>query len=109
MILVPGRGRPSTSAASSRELVCRTAKTAPQQLRLPFTTWSLAKLADYLGEHYRLVISAETIRMILRDDGITCGQEGPHPGADPTGRLFVVCDNSSWCSPRPTHYLPNVA
>ncbi|WP_433299223.1 IS630 family transposase [Pseudonocardia sp. CA-142604] len=38
---------------------------------MPFTTWSLAKLAGYLDEYYRLDISAETVRVILRDAGIT--------------------------------------
>jgi hypothetical protein len=49
-----------------RELVCRVAKTPPQRLGCPFTTWSLAKLVAYLREHKRISISAESVRMILR-------------------------------------------
>ncbi len=38
------------------------AKTAPAQLGLPFTTWSLSKL---------VVVSTETVRQILREAGIS--------------------------------------
>ncbi len=51
-------------------MVCRAAKTRPQQLGLPFTTRSLTKLAGYLGEHARVEISAGSVRQILRKGGI---------------------------------------
>jgi transposase len=51
-------------------LICRTAKTPPARLGRPFTTWSLTKLAEYLGEAERVEISAETVRQILRAGGI---------------------------------------
>jgi hypothetical protein len=34
-------------------------------LDLPFTTWSLTKLAGYLGEHARVEISAESVCQIM--------------------------------------------
>jgi DDE superfamily endonuclease len=40
-------------------------------LGLPFTTWSLTKLADYLAAHYRLPVSTETIRRVLREAEIS--------------------------------------
>jgi transposase len=46
------------------------AKTSPQQLGRPFTTWSLSKLVEHLGEYHRVVISTETVRVILREAGI---------------------------------------
>jgi hypothetical protein len=46
------------------------AKASPQQLGRPFTTWSLSKLVEHLGTHHRIVISTETVRVILRDAGI---------------------------------------
>ena len=46
-------GRPRGSAPSARELVCRVAKTPPQQLGRPFTTWSLSKLVEYLAAQHR--------------------------------------------------------
>src|SRR6478752_4608018 len=42
-------GRPRRFGPDARELICQVAKTAPQQLRLPFTTWGPARLADYLA------------------------------------------------------------
>lgn len=63
-------GRPRRFGPVVRELICRVAKTPPQQLGLPFTTWSLSKLVEYLGEQKRITISTETVRAILRDAGL---------------------------------------
>ena len=70
-------GRPRKFGSVAREIVCRVAKTAPQQLGLPFTTWSLTKLVEHLAQH-RIVVSAETV---------------PSTTGAPT-------TTSSWCSPR---------
>jgi transposase len=64
-------GRPRRFGPFVRELVCRVAKTPPQRLGCPFTTWSLSKLAEHLQVQHRVVISAETVRVILRDAGIS--------------------------------------
>jgi hypothetical protein len=53
-----------------RETVCRVAKTPPQQLGRPFTTWSLSKLVEYLAEHKSIAISVESVRQILHKAGI---------------------------------------
>jgi transposase len=102
-------GRPRKFGSVAREIVCRVAKTAPQQLGLPFTTWSLTKLVEHLAGAQRIVASTETVRQILREAGISwqatrClerqpgsgvrGEDGRHPGAlrpggrraDPRGR-----------------------
>jgi transposase len=63
--------RPRRFGPAVRELVCRVAKTPPGRLGLPFTTWSLAKLAGYLAEHGRVQISTESVRQILRTAGIS--------------------------------------
>jgi hypothetical protein len=55
----------------ARELICRVAKTAPSQLGRPFSTWSLTKLVAHLAEQHRVVISTETVRLILREAGIS--------------------------------------
>jgi hypothetical protein len=47
------------------------AKTSPQQLGLPFTTWSLAKLVEHLARAHRIVVSTETVRQVLRKAGIS--------------------------------------
>src|SRR5215216_1702308 len=64
-------GRPARFGPPVRETVCRVAKTPPQQLGRPFTTWSLSKLVEYLAEHKSIRISTESVRQILRDAGVS--------------------------------------
>jgi transposase len=64
-------GRPRKFGSVAREIVCRVAKTAPQQLGLPFTTWSLTKLVEHLARAHRIVVSAETVRQVLREASIS--------------------------------------
>jgi transposase len=64
-------GRPRRFGPWARELICRVAKTASQQLGRPFSTWSLSKLVEHLAEQHRVVISTETVRVILREAGIS--------------------------------------
>jgi transposase len=63
-------GRPPRIGPTARETVCRVAKTPPEELGLPFVTWSLSKLVAYLAEHKRIKISIESARQILRAAGI---------------------------------------
>jgi transposase len=77
-------GRPARFGPPVRERVCRVAKTPPQQLGRPFTTWSLSKLVEYLAEHKHIKVSAESVRQILRQAGNQVagdqdleGQQGP--------------------------------
>ncbi|MGW5366678.1 IS630 family transposase [Actinopolymorpha pittospori] len=64
-------GRPSRIGPQAREQICRTARSAPSALGLPFTTWSLAKLVGYLAERTRITVSTETVRRILAQAGIS--------------------------------------
>jgi transposase len=64
-------GRPRKFGSAAREIVCRVATTAPQQLGLPFTTWSLSKLVEHLARAHRIVASTETVRKVLREAGIS--------------------------------------
>ena len=64
-------GRPRKFGSVAREIVCRVAKTAPQQLGLPFTTWSLTKLVEHLARAHRIVVSTETVRQVLREASIS--------------------------------------
>jgi transposase len=81
-------GRPPKFGPVVRELICRVAKTPPNRLGRPFTTWSLSKLAEYLTAHHRVVIGAESVRQILRRAGISwqatktwkASGESGHPG-----------------------------
>ncbi|GAA0525857.1 transposase [Saccharopolyspora erythraea NRRL 2338] len=65
-------GAPKTIDEPTRARICAIAGCDPRILRQPFSTWSLAKLCDYLVEHrYVERISWETLRRILRDDGVS--------------------------------------
>lgn len=64
-------GRPRRFGPQTREAIARIAKTAPQQLKLPFTTWSLTKLVEHLARAERIVLSTETVRQVLRAAGIS--------------------------------------
>ena len=59
-------GRPPRFGPPVRETVCRVAKTPPQRLGQPFTTWSLSKLVEYLAESKSIKLSTESVRTILR-------------------------------------------
>ena len=64
-------GRPPKFGPQARETIAPIAKTSPQQLDLPFTTWSLSKLVAHLGSHERIMVSTETVRQVLRAAGIS--------------------------------------
>ena len=64
-------GRPRKFGSVAREIVCRVATTAPQQLGLPFTTWSLSKLVEHLARAHRIVASTETVRKVLCEASIS--------------------------------------
>jgi len=63
-------GRPKTFSEQVRRQVCLLARCCPRDLGLAFSTWSLAKLAEYLAAAGIARISRETIRQILHDAGI---------------------------------------
>jgi transposase len=116
-------GRPRRFGPVAREIVCRVAKTPPQQLGRPFTTWSLSKPVEHLGEYHRIVISTETARAILCEAGISwqatkTWKGSRDPDFTPGGCTWCVTTSprtrktssatgappmtSIWCSPRPT-------
>jgi hypothetical protein len=53
-----------------RRQICLLARCCPCDLGLAFSTWSLAKLAEYLAAAGVAVVSREAIRQILHDAGI---------------------------------------
>ena len=64
-------GRPQTFTLPKRQEIKRIALSDPQDLDLPFATWSLAKLADYLvAEGVVTDISHEGLRQLLREEGV---------------------------------------
>jgi transposase len=65
-------GRPPKFALGQRREIKKIAKSRPADYDLPFSTWSLAKLADFLvAEGVVDDISHEGLRALLREEGVT--------------------------------------
>ncbi|MDQ0934964.1 transposase [Streptomyces turgidiscabies] len=65
-------GRPKTFTLPERREIKKIAKSRPVEHGLPFSTWSLAKLADFLvAEGVVDDISHEGLRVLLREEGVS--------------------------------------
>src|SRR6266700_4835271 len=65
-------GRPPKFTLAQRREIKKIAKSRPTEHGLPFSTWSLPKLADFLvAEGVVDDISHEGLRVLLREEGVT--------------------------------------
>jgi transposase len=65
-------GRPKTISEPVRRRICLIARCCPRDLGLPFSAWSLSKLAEYAVALGMVAsISRESIRQILRAGGVS--------------------------------------
>ncbi len=65
-------GRPATITSKQIRQLIKVALSRPEDLDLPFTEWSIAKLHDYCKERRLLPpCSDEWVRRLLRREGIT--------------------------------------
>jgi len=65
-------GHPPKFTLAQRREIKKTAKSKPVEHDLPFSTWSLAKLADFLvAEGVVDDISHEGLRVLLREEGVS--------------------------------------
>ncbi|WP_329135393.1 IS630 family transposase [Streptomyces sp. NBC_01476] len=65
-------GRPKTFTLPERREIKKIARSRPVEHGLPFSTWSLVKLADFLvAEGVVDDISHEGLRILLREEGVT--------------------------------------
>jgi transposase len=65
-------GRPRLISDEDIDLIIETATTRPERLGLPFTHWSLRKLAVYLaGASQPVAIGRERLRQLLHERGIS--------------------------------------
>src|SRR5262249_38729887 len=65
-------GHPPKFTLPQRREIKKIAKSKPAELDLPFSTWSLAKLADFLvAQGGGGDISHDGLRMLLREEGVT--------------------------------------
>ena len=70
-----GRGRKADYSEHQRGQMMAMARTKPQDLGLPFATWSLSRLRDYLNEQEQLGISRAQLGRILVAEGLRWYQE----------------------------------
>uniref|UniRef100_A0AAU2V0J5 Helix-turn-helix domain-containing protein n=1 Tax=Streptomyces sp. NBC_00003 TaxID=2903608 RepID=A0AAU2V0J5_9ACTN len=65
-------GRPKTFTLAERREIKKIAKSKPTEQDLPFSAWSLTKLADFLvAEGVADDISHEGLRILLREEGVS--------------------------------------
>jgi transposase len=66
----PRPRRPSEITAEYLAKLLAAVRRRPRSLHLPFSLWTLQRLADDLAEHTRLRVSDETVRRALKHAGI---------------------------------------
>jgi transposase len=71
----PRSGRPATYTPEQVAEVIATALTDPQQLQLPFASWTLDRLEQYLNEQRGLAIKRSRIDEILQAEGLRWRQQ----------------------------------
>src|SRR5436189_3828120 len=93
-------GRPPTFTLPQRQEIKKVALGRPVDHGLPFSTWSLAKLADYLvAEGVVDDISHEGLRVLLREQGVSFPARPGRPALTPTTRPRRTASWSSTRSP----------
>lgn len=61
----PKPGNPGKVTAAYEEHLLSAVRRRPRSLELPFSTWTLQRLADYLAEATGIRVDAETVRLHL--------------------------------------------
>ena len=79
-------GRPPKFTLPERQQIKKVALSRPEDHDLPFSTWSLAKLADFLvAEGVIEDISHEGLRALLREEGVSFPAHNDLEGVDGPG------------------------
>jgi transposase len=63
-------GRPRVYTDSQVEIVLTTARIKPQELGLPFMSWTFTRLAEYVSERHGIRMSRAHIGRVLQNEGI---------------------------------------
>ncbi len=66
----PRPGAPPKVTTAYREELLRAVRRRPRSLDLPFSLWTLQRLADYMAEQTGIRVGDETVRCHLRAAGI---------------------------------------
>jgi transposase len=64
---VPHPGAPLKVTADYKERLLRAVRRRPRSLGLPFSLWTLRRLADYMAEQTGIRVEGETVRQHLKD------------------------------------------
>ena len=67
---VPHLGAPRKVTEEYRELLVHAVRRRPRTLGLPFSVWTLRRLADYMAEQTGIRVEYETVRLHLKAAGI---------------------------------------
>ena len=67
---VPHPGAPRKVTAEYRELLMEAVRRRPRSLGLPYSLWTLRRLADYMAEQTGIRVEYETVRLHLKVAGI---------------------------------------
>jgi transposase len=68
---IEGGGRPRRIDDDQRDTIVAVALARPRDLGVPVTRWSLRRMASHLAKKHRIYVSAEHLRRILKEEGIT--------------------------------------
>jgi len=66
----PKSGSPGKVTPAYKEQLINSIRRRPRALGLPFSLWTLERLADYMAEQTGIRISAEAVRQHLKANGI---------------------------------------
>lgn len=66
----PHPGAPGKVTAEYREQLVQVVRRRPRSLGLPFSVWTLRRLADYMAERTGIRVEYETVRVHLKAAGI---------------------------------------
>jgi transposase len=66
----PRSGRPATYTTEQVSLIIATALSKPTELGLPFASWTLDRLVDYLHDHHRIGIQRSRLDEVLLREGL---------------------------------------
>jgi transposase len=66
----PHPGAPRKVTEEYRELLVEALRRRPRSLGLPFSLWTLRRLADYMAEQTGIRVEYETVRLHLKAEGI---------------------------------------
>jgi transposase len=66
----PRSGRPSEITEAYRSKLLAAVRQRPRSLDQPYSLWTLQRLIDYMAEETRQRVSVETMRQLLRRNGI---------------------------------------